>query len=193
MIELATMNRICLILITGSLFCFSSCDKREEVAKSQKLQSAPEPAVISGDESKLSAEQMERNRRKAEAWDKLMGRKPVEPENTTTPVRTGTRFDSVEAYFKDGNPNPLTHRKGLPNYERNVSNRTKREVKERDGNCCLVCGSTYKLEVDHRIALMNGGGNSVDNLGTLCDDCHNKKTRYDYAIRKRRQKESQKR
>jgi len=26
---------------------------------------------------------------------------------------------------------------------------TKRKTKERDGNCCLVCGSKQKLEVDH--------------------------------------------
>ena len=99
------------------------------------------------------------------------------------------RFETVEAYFKDGNPKPLSHRLGEPNYERRVSDKTKRLVKKRDGNCCLVCGSTRQLEVDHRIALMNGGDNSVDNLGTLCDDCHNKKTRYDYSIRKRRKKE----
>ena len=67
--------------------------------------------------------------------------------------------------------------------------RDSRQVKARDGGCCLVCGSTVKLEVDHRIALMNGGDNSIDNLGTLCDECHNEKTRYDYAIRKRRKKE----
>ena len=129
----------------------------------------------------------------AKTTSRHMGVKPVKPEGTSKPVRTGTRFKTVEAYFKDGNPNPLSHRLGQPNYERNVSSKTKQEVKSRDGNCCLVCGSTVQLEVDHRIALMNGGDNSVDNLGTLCDSCHNEKTRYDYAIRKRRQKEAAKR
>ena len=52
------------------------------------------------------------------------------------------RFATVEKYFSDGNPNPLSHRRGLPNYERDVSEKTKKEVKKRDGNCCLVCGST---------------------------------------------------
>ena len=108
---------------------------------------------------------------------------------TSTPVEV-QRFATVEDYFNDGNPNPLSHRRGLGNYDRGVSEKTKREVKERDGGCCLVCGSTYQLEVDHRIALMNGGDNSKDNLSTLCDSCHNKKTRLDYSIRKRRQKEA---
>ena len=108
---------------------------------------------------------------------------------TSTPVEV-KRFKTVEAYFSDGNPNPLSHRRGLPNYERDVSEKTKKEVKKRDGGCCLVCGSTYRLEVDHRIALMNGGDNSKENLGTFCDRCHNTKTRLDYKIRKRRQVEA---
>ena len=111
---------------------------------------------------------------------------PPAPE-ATQPVK---RFKTVEAYFSDGNPNPLSHRRGLRNYERDVSEKTKKEVKKRDGGCCLVCGSTYRLEVDHRIALMNGGGNSKSNLGTLCDSCHNTKTRLDYKIRKQRRKEA---
>jgi len=101
------------------------------------------------------------------------------------------RFKTVEAYFSDGNPKPLSHRRGLRNYKRDVSEKTKKEVKKRDGNCCLVCGSTYQLEVDHKIALMNGGGNGKENLATLCDSCHNKKTRLDYKIRKQRQKEAE--
>ena len=104
----------------------------------------------------------------------------------TTPVEV-KRFETVEEYFSDGNPKPISHRRGLPNFERDVSEKTKKEVKKRDGGCCLVCGSTYQLEVDHRIALMNGGDNSKDNLGTLCDSCHKKKTRLDYRVRKRRE------
>ena len=61
---------------------------------------------------------------------------------TSTPVEV-QRFATVEAYFSDGNPNPLSHRRGLRNYERDVSEKTKKEVKKRDGGCCLVCGSTY--------------------------------------------------
>ena len=146
---------------------------------------------------KRTAESSSARIRKSATLSKLLGEKRTGPaeEPDTTVVVTGNpkRFETVEAYFKDGNPNPLSHRKGEPNYERRVSDKTKREVKARDGNCCLVCGSTRQLEVDHRIALMNGGNNSVSNLGTLCDDCHNKKTRYDYSIRKRRQKEASRR
>ena len=123
------------------------------------------------------------------ALDKIGSTPATEPSDqvSSEPVK---RFATVEDYFSNGNPNPLSHRRGLPNYERDVSEKTKKEVKKRDGNCCLVCGSTYQLEVDHRIALMNGGDNSKGNLGTLCDSCHNKKTRLDYKIRKQRRKEA---
>ena len=76
----------------------------------------------------------------------------------------------------------------VPKRSANVLERTKNQVKERCGNCCEVCGSIRQLEVDHKIALMNGGSNSVSNLGVLCDSCHTKKTRLDYKIRKQRQK-----
>ena len=161
----------------------------------QEVATVAKPAKLSPSETESAAEKAKRRQqqeRKNAAINRLFGGKTVEPKSTSKPIRTGTRFKTVEAYFKDGNPNPLSHRLGEPNYDRNVTSKTKQEVKARDGNCCLVCGSTYQLEVDHRIALMNGGDNSIDNLGTLCDSCHNAKTRYDYAIRKRRQKEAAK-
>ena len=99
---------------------------------------------------------------------------PPAPEVETpppTPVKV-KRFPTVEKYFSDSNPNPLSYRKGEPLFARDVSNSRKKAIKERDGNCCLVCGSTVQLEIDHRISLMNGGDNSDENLGALCDSCH---------------------
>ena len=145
--------------------------------------------------AELKRKEQRRERQQAvrqAALDKIIGSTPTNEPAVSTPVEV-KRFATVEAYFKAGNPNPLSHRRGLRNYERDVSEKTKKEVKKRDGGCCLVCGSTYRLEVDHRIALMNGGDNSKKNLGTLCDSCHNKKTRLDYKIRKQRRKEAGKR
>ena len=73
-------------------------------------------------------------------------------------------------------------------YERDVSQSLKQKVKQRDDNRCVICGSTTKLEVDHRRALMNGGNNSFGNLGTLCDDCHTEKTKHDNSLRRKREK-----
>ena len=71
-----------------------------------------------------------------------------------------TRYPTVEKYLSAGTPNPLSHRLGEPLFPRKVSSSKRKAIIERDGGCCLVCGSTVLLEVDHRIALMNGGDNS---------------------------------
>lgn len=43
---------------------------------------------------------------------------------------------------------------------------------ERDGNKCLKCGDTDRLEVHHKIPLSAGGGDELSNLETLCKRCH---------------------
>jgi hypothetical protein len=58
---------------------------------------------------------------------------------------------------------------------------------ERDNWKCVVCGSDGPLELDHARALMNGGDNTLENLHTLCHDCHVAKTRLDFALRRHRQ------
>ena len=72
--------------------------------------------------------------------------------------------------------------------ERNVSEETKASVIRRDGGKCITCSSTVQLEVDHRVALMNGGTNDLSNLATLCDACHLAKTRMDGSLRRQREK-----
>ena len=72
--------------------------------------------------------------------------------------------------------------------KRNVSGSMRKRVLERDANCCVVCGSREKLEVDHKRALMNGGDNRINNLSTLCDPCHTEKTRMDNSLRGKRKK-----
>ena len=112
----------------------------------------------------------------------------------TEPPAAVKRFATVEKYFSDGNPNPLSYRVGLPRYERDVPQSLKAEIIKRDGGCCLVCGSFEQLEVDHKVAIMNNGDNSPKNLGTLCDSCHTEKTKYDWAVqRKRRKQEAERR
>lgn len=57
---------------------------------------------------------------------------------------------------------------------------------ERDGWKCVVCGATNHLEMDHAVALMNGGPNDLSNLYCLCHACHVAKTRLDFKMRKHR-------
>jgi 5-methylcytosine-specific restriction protein A len=50
-------------------------------------------------------------------------------------------------------------------------------------NCCQACGVRVRFggEVDHKIALINGGENRERNAQFLCAACHSKKTKSDVA------------
>lgn len=48
-------------------------------------------------------------------------------------------------------------------------------VWQRDGGCCVKCGSQERLEYDHLIALANGGSNTERNIQLLCESCNRKK------------------
>ena len=84
-------------------------------------------------------------------------------------ARTVIRFDKVKKDLKfmlyDIKP---TKRKPIPKAVRE-------EVFKRDNYCCVKCGSTKNLEVDHKVSLANGGTNEMANLQTLCQDCNRRK------------------
>lgn len=46
----------------------------------------------------------------------------------------------------------------------------------RDGFCCAYCSVSRDLVIDHIVALINGGGNDMNNLQLLCRTCNAKKS-----------------
>jgi 5-methylcytosine-specific restriction endonuclease McrA len=49
----------------------------------------------------------------------------------------------------------------------------RRRVYERDNHTCSNCGrSGVALHAHHIVPLSRGGSNSINNLKTLCEDCH---------------------
>lgn len=50
----------------------------------------------------------------------------------------------------------------------------KEKCKKRDGYKCTKCRSPENLIVHHLIEVSKGGENSIENLTTLCRDCHKK-------------------
>ena len=66
-----------------------------------------------------------------------------------------------------------------------VPPRVKLRVFDRAGGACEAChralGPADKWEVDHKLALINGGANGEDNLQCLCEWCHAAKTGEDIA------------
>lgn len=66
----------------------------------------------------------------------------------------------------------------IPASERSVGAAQRQRILERDGYTCVLCGrgpdreKRIWLEVDHVIALADGGSNTDDNLRTLDNECH---------------------
>ncbi len=70
--------------------------------------------------------------------------------------------------------------------DREPSEETKKEVKARDGNKCLCCGVTRRLQIDHISPHHLGGHNHEDNLQTLCGPCNRLKATDNINFRVRR-------
>lgn len=84
----------------------------------------------------------------------------------------------------NGNHNPSVNRmmmSGRGTTKRSVSETKKKFVAANQNWLCGDCKHQLPawFEVDHVIALHNGGSNEVSNLVALCRDCHGKKTAMD--------------
>ena len=61
----------------------------------------------------------------------------------------------------------------------------KDKVWERDGRCCVWCGTAYAAPEAHFIARSQGGLGIEENILTLCRECHRKydQTKYRKIMR----------
>lgn len=53
-----------------------------------------------------------------------------------------------------------------------IDRKTRREVYRRDGWRCALCDSTQYIQVHHCVPRGEGGTDEIQNLITLCSDCH---------------------
>ena len=60
---------------------------------------------------------------------------------------------------------------------------TRKAALARAGNRCETCQSTGRLEVDHVVAVADGGAETIDNAQVLCRTCHVAKTTRDLQER----------
>lgn len=77
--------------------------------------------------------------------------------------------------------------------KRNVSAKRKDSIFWRDGGVCRVCKEDvreYAWDIDHILALCDGGTNEDSNLQLLCCNCHAVKTRTENIERAEKNRES---
>ena len=67
-----------------------------------------------------------------------------------------------------------------PRYNTRRWQDTRRKARERDGNCCVVCGSIRNLSVDHIVAITDDPSDenfyNLDGCRTLCSTHHTRKS-----------------
>ena len=117
-------------------------------------------------------------------------KKPAQPKQIPAQrykaVRDTERSSRLNDYFRNGNQGVIHYRGDAT--KRDVSGSQRKRILTRDGGRCIICRSTYNLEVDHTRALMNGGDNTAGNLATLCHDCHVAKTKMDNSLTRQRER-----
>lgn len=62
---------------------------------------------------------------------------------------------------------------------KSISNKLRFQILDRDRYTCQYCGATApdaKLQIDHIVAVKNGGTNDEDNLVTACFECNSGKS-----------------
>ncbi|MBV9535751.1 MAG: HNH endonuclease [Solirubrobacterales bacterium] len=60
-------------------------------------------------------------------------------------------------------------------HRRVIPDRLRREILDRDGHTCQLCGAPA-TDVDHVVPLAAGGDDHPSNLASLCRSCHRRKT-----------------
>ena len=53
-----------------------------------------------------------------------------------------------------------------------ISPKVRKEVLERDGHRCIICGSNYGLQIAHYISRGRSGLGIPQNLAVMCFSCH---------------------
>ena len=98
-------------------------------------------------------------------WQRSLRQLRQETGLDIVPTRTGYILTSDEPKYK-------------PQFRKNIDNKLKYAVLQRDNSTCQRCGANIhntpnvRLVVDHKVPVELGGDTTIDNLWTLCSDCN---------------------
>jgi 5-methylcytosine-specific restriction endonuclease McrA len=84
-------------------------------------------------------------------------------------VRVGLLAPEVGGYQVRPTLSRSSHRR---RHRRHIPNALRRQVFARDEHRCVVCGAEDMLSLDHVLPYVRGGGDTEDNLRTLCLPCN---------------------
>lgn len=73
--------------------------------------------------------------------------------------------------------------------DRDIPKRVRLRVWDASGHCCALCGRSLrpgdKWDLDHKLALVNGGEHREGNMQVACSWCHPAKTAQDVVLKAR--------
>jgi hypothetical protein len=87
-------------------------------------------------------------------------------------VRPRSKIEITKGEITKGEKPKAAVSDGKISRPKNLTAAVARKVWRRAGSACEVCGSTFALEIDHRVPRAKGGSSDVDNLRLICRSCN---------------------
>ena len=91
-------------------------------------------------------------------------------------IRRTDSFVNEKTLEKWSKENLLNDVEEVKTRSRRISQSVKDKVWNRDGGCCVLCGSNENIEFDHIVPFSKGGSNTYRNIQILCESCNRKKS-----------------
>lgn len=114
---------------------------------------------------------------KQETIDTIKKAQALKPHLDLDTLLTQICHKAIEAW------NPIVIRRKSTVTESNtryIPKQVKSYVWERDRGKCRNCGSTFALQLDHKMAFAKGGKATIDNMQLLCRNCNQRKGRIEF-------------
>jgi len=97
----------------------------------------------------------------------------------------GSMEELIAELVEDKPQKEIRERKNVPpSHGRHIPAKVKREVFKRDNGKCTICGSTTRLNFDHKNPYAKGGTSGVENIRILCASCNQRQAIIQFGRKK---------